>query len=343
LVEKFWELVPSVLLLEGGFSEFSYKFPKLCESKIKSNCPLLSISTPCASTGSNSCPPTKILPFLYLGCEEDALSEDVLRTCRVKYILNASHTAVDSPYCKTGHYLKIPIKDNSSENIVAWFQTAFDFIDKVKESDDHILIHCVGGVSRSATIAIAYVMKHFSLSLDNAYRYVKDKRPTISPNLNFMGQLLQYEQQLLQETNLINAPFSELNLDSVCTPTEDVVLRKRLVLTDTTVDDISGFPSPLSDESSVPSPALDLINGNKTSVSCMDNGAFSDMACGYSNRLEIFPSPDSDDVPSPTGSELSTCSEFYETNVHTVKPLSLDLMKKMPNRTFTLELNTKKR
>ena len=154
-----------------------------------------------------------------------------------------------------------------------------------------------------------------------------------------MGQLVQYEQQLRQETNLINAPFSELNLDSVCTPTE-VVLRKRLVLTDT-ADDISGFPSPLSDESSVPSPALDLINDNKTS--CMDNGTFSAVACGYSNRLEIFPSPGSDDVPSPTGSELSTCSEFYETNVHSLKPLSLDLMKKMPNRTFTLELNTKKR
>uniref|UniRef100_A0A7M6DKX7 protein-tyrosine-phosphatase n=1 Tax=Clytia hemisphaerica TaxID=252671 RepID=A0A7M6DKX7_9CNID len=152
--------------IEGGFSEFAYKFPKLCDSKIKSNCPLLSISTPCASAGSINCPPTKILPFLYLGCEEDALSEDILKTCHVKYVLNASHSAVDSPYCTTGRYLRIPIKDNSSENIVAWFQTAFDFIDKVKESDDHILIHCVGGVSRSATIAIAYVMKHFSLSLD---------------------------------------------------------------------------------------------------------------------------------------------------------------------------------
>ena len=46
----------------------------------------------------------------------------------------------------------------------------FLILDKVKESDDHVLVHCVGGVSRSATIAIAYVMKHFSLSLDNAYR-----------------------------------------------------------------------------------------------------------------------------------------------------------------------------
>lgn len=183
-------------------------------------------------------------------------------------------------------------------------------------------------------------------------RYVKDKRPTISPNLNFMGQLLQYEQQLLQETSLINAPFSELNLDSVTTPTtmtSSDVLRKRLVLTEKRNEDTSGFPSPLSDDSSVPSPALDLINDNKSSISCMDSGAFSSSIVAATtcsgfppNRLEIFPSPGSDDVPSPTGSELSTCSEYYETNI--VKPLSLDLTKTMPNRTsFTLELNTKKR
>lgn len=115
-------------LFLGGFSEFAYKFPKLCDSTLKSTCPLLSISTPCASGSSRHCPPTKVLPFLFLGSEEDAQSEDILQTCRVKYILNASQTAVDSPYCKSGYYLKIPIQDNSSQNIVAWFQTAFDFI-----------------------------------------------------------------------------------------------------------------------------------------------------------------------------------------------------------------------
>lgn len=283
---------------------------------------------------------------MYLGSEEDAHSEDILKTCKVKYILNASQTAVDSPYCKTGHYLKIPIQDNSSENIVAWFQTAFDFIDKVKESDDHILIHCVGGVSRSATIAIAYVMRHLSLSLDNAYRYVKEKRPTISPNLNFMGQLLQYEQQLLQETNLINTPFSELNLDGVRSPTE--ILRTNLVLTeDSSPSDIENFPSPGS-EDLVPSPALDLLVNEKDTDACLNGGTFADAACKYSNRLEVFPSPGSDDVPSPTGSELSNCSEYYENSASShqmpSKSLALNLnIVKAPSKTFKLELKTEKR
>lgn len=283
---------------------------------------------------------------MYLGSEEDAHSEDILKTCKVKYILNASQTAVDSPYCKTGHYLKIPIQDNSSENIVAWFQTAFDFIDKVKESDDHILIHCVGGVSRSATIAIAYVMRHLSLSLDNAYRYVKEKRPTISPNLNFMGQLLQYEQQLLQETNLINTPFSELNLDGMRSPTE--ILRTSLVLTeDSSPSDIENFPSPGS-EDLVPSPALDLLADEKDTDACINGDTFADAACKYSDRLEVFPSPGSDDVPSPTGSELSNCSEYYENSVtsHQMpsKSLALNLnIVKAPSKTFKLELKTEKR
>ena len=46
----------------------------------------------------------------------------------MKYVLNASLTAADTPHCSMGHYLKIPIEDTSNENIVSWFQTAFDFI-----------------------------------------------------------------------------------------------------------------------------------------------------------------------------------------------------------------------
>ena len=42
----------------------------------------------------------------------------------------------------------------------------------------------------------AYTMKHLNMTVDKAYDYVKKKRPEISPNLGFMGQLLEYQNTL---------------------------------------------------------------------------------------------------------------------------------------------------
>ncbi|KTF77958.1 hypothetical protein cypCar_00046813, partial [Cyprinus carpio] len=68
--------------------------------------------------------------------------------------------------------------------------------EKAKASNARVLVHCLAGISRSATIAIAYIMKRMDMSLDEAYRFVKEKRPTISPNFNFLGQLLDFEKKL---------------------------------------------------------------------------------------------------------------------------------------------------
>ena len=47
---------------------------------------------------------------------------------------------------------------------------------------------------------LAYTMKHLKMNVDRAYEYVKKCRPEISPNLGFMGQLLEYQKKLEGES-----------------------------------------------------------------------------------------------------------------------------------------------
>lgn len=60
----------------------------------------------------------------------------------------------------------------------------------------------MAGISRSVTITVAYLMYSLSLSLNDAYDHVKRCKPNISPNFNFMGQLLDYERTLRLQRDL---------------------------------------------------------------------------------------------------------------------------------------------
>ena len=70
------------------------------------------------------------------------------------------------------------------------------FSEEARQSGGKVLIHCQAGVSRSATIAISYIMKNSTLTMLEAFKFVKSKRSIIAPNLNFMGQLYELEQLL---------------------------------------------------------------------------------------------------------------------------------------------------
>lgn len=183
--------------LRGGFAAFSSCFPGLCEGKPATALPM-SLSQPCLPVANVG--PTRILPHLYLGSQKDVLNKDLMAQNGITYVLNASNTCPKPDFISESHFMRIPVNDNYCEKLLPWLDKTNEFIDKAKVSNCRVIVHCLAGISRSATIAIAYIMKTMGLSSDDAYRFVKDRRPSISPNFNFLGQLLEFEKglQLLQ-------------------------------------------------------------------------------------------------------------------------------------------------
>uniref|UniRef100_A0A8C3LKU3 Dual specificity phosphatase 16 n=1 Tax=Chrysolophus pictus TaxID=9089 RepID=A0A8C3LKU3_CHRPC len=186
----------SVYLLSGGFAEFSSCFPGLCEGK--STLVPTCISQPCLPVSNIG--PTRILPHLYLGCQRDVLNKEMIQQNDIGYVLNASNTCPKPDFIPESHFLRVPVNDSFCEKILPWLDKSVDFIEKAKASNGRVLVHCLAGISRSATIAIAYIMKRMDMSLDEAYRFVKEKRPTISPNFNFLGQLLDFEKKIKNQS-----------------------------------------------------------------------------------------------------------------------------------------------
>ncbi|XP_061679278.1 dual specificity protein phosphatase 8 isoform X1 [Syngnathoides biaculeatus] len=182
-----------VSLLTGGFAAFSSCFPGLCEGKPATALPM-SLSQPCLPVANVG--PTRILPHLYLGSQKDVLNKELMAQNGITYVLNASNTCPKPDFISESHFMRIPVNDNYCEKLLPWLDKTNEFIDKAKVSNCRVIVHCLAGISRSATIAIAYIMKTMGLSSDDAYRFVKDRRPSISPNFNFLGQLLEFEKGL---------------------------------------------------------------------------------------------------------------------------------------------------
>lgn len=76
------------------------------------------------------------------------------------HVINVTKS-VDNYHKSDIKYFRIPIEDEDKSNIEDYFDEAFNFIcGALEENNSHkIFIHCSVGMSRSASIAIMYLMK----------------------------------------------------------------------------------------------------------------------------------------------------------------------------------------
>ncbi len=70
-------------------------------------------------------------------------------------------------------YKVVNVLDVPWENLLKHFADSIRFIRSAIRTKGAVFVHCYGGVSRSATIVIAYLMQQYSMSMFEAMHYVK--------------------------------------------------------------------------------------------------------------------------------------------------------------------------
>ena len=131
-----------------------------------------------------------LTPHLYLSAAT-ALHPSSLACCRISLVIN---TTADLPLCPVdgARSVRVSVEDDSRTDLYHHLDTITRAIREEAEQGGVVLVHCVAGVSRSATLCLAYLTRYYC-SLEEAWQHVKTIRPWVRPNYSFMEQLVQWE------------------------------------------------------------------------------------------------------------------------------------------------------
>lgn len=124
---------------------------------------------------------------------------DQLQLVRPTLIINAT---VELPFATLPPHilqLRVPLRDTHNCSLRPHLHWVSDAIANHLHSSPfaRVLVHCAAGISRSASLIIAYLVKHERLSLATAYDHVHTARPIIRPNNHFFEQLIEFEREVL--------------------------------------------------------------------------------------------------------------------------------------------------
>ncbi|XP_067617852.1 protein phosphatase Slingshot isoform X2 [Eurosta solidaginis] len=159
--------------------------------------------------------PTEIFDHVYLGSEWNASNLEELQKNGIRHILNVTRE-IDNFFPGVFDYFNVRVYDDEKTNLLKHWDNTFRYITRAKSEGSKVLVHCKMGVSRSASVVIAYAMKAYNWEFKHALQHVKDRRNCIKPNKNFLNQLETYRGMLdaMKNKEKLQRSKSETNLKS---------------------------------------------------------------------------------------------------------------------------------
>jgi atypical dual specificity phosphatase len=160
---------------------------------------------------------SEVLPRVYLTDLFTARNETQLSALGITHVISVIEQPPVFPQTHFLQTLHIPLSDGSDEDILVHLPTTTSFIhDALAESPDSRVmvsdpttyrvllfvrtdlnqVHCLMGISRSATVVCAYLVATARMTPDEALFAVREKRGYVCPNLGFRRQLEEYARQV---------------------------------------------------------------------------------------------------------------------------------------------------
>ncbi|NXG31081.1 STYL1 protein, partial [Dromaius novaehollandiae] len=174
-----------VLILRGGYKRFSACYHFLRTQKLFWMPQELDNLQPY---------PVEILPAkLYMGNFKQACDRQILKDLKIKAQVNISEQP--AALFAEDKLLHISVPDSPYADLFSSFPTICHFID-AQLNYGAVLVFSSLGISRSSTVAMAYLMHSSQLSLKEAWEYVRKCKTNMRPNRGFVKQLSDWETQI---------------------------------------------------------------------------------------------------------------------------------------------------
>ncbi|DBA92810.1 TPA: dual specificity phosphatase 12, variant 2 [Trebouxia sp. C0004] len=93
------------------------------------------------------------------------------------------------PLDKRYKRLHVKLDDADHANLLLHLPSASAFIQSALYGGGKVLVHCAAGISRSATVVMAYLMETEQLTPEEALQAVRQHAPWVDPNPGFKHQL----------------------------------------------------------------------------------------------------------------------------------------------------------
>ncbi|KAL1849045.1 hypothetical protein Plec18170_007704 [Paecilomyces lecythidis] len=166
----------------------------------------------------------EIVPGLFLGNVRASIKRLLLQENGINSMVSLSNarwgswgTTTRNAGIPAHRHKYVQCVDSSTQDLLVYMSDICDFIDEMAspslrspsvlpvgyEHELHskahdgpseaLLVHCDMGISRSPTVIIAYLMRKYGVTLDDALKFVQSKQK-VKPSANFIRQLQVWEQ-----------------------------------------------------------------------------------------------------------------------------------------------------